>query len=123
MKIAESELIINGDGSVFHLHLRPEELADNLILVGDPGRVESIASYFDDAKQVAYNREYNLWTGYLLGEKVSVCSTGIGGPSASIAVEELHQCGADTCLDGIVFPQRIQPPGQIYLQFLQRERI
>ena len=48
MRIAESELIINGDGSVFHLHLRPEELADNVILVGDPGRVDMIAEYFDE---------------------------------------------------------------------------
>ena len=59
-------------------------------------RVPKIAALLDDAKQVAHNREYNVWTGYLLGEKVTVCSTGIGGPSASIAMEELHHCGADT---------------------------
>ena len=56
----------------------------------------AIAALFDDAKQIAYNREFNVWTGTLLGEKVTACSTGIGGPSASIAMEELHKCGADT---------------------------
>ena len=81
---------------MMHIHCRPGDVGRYCILPGDPGRVESIAAYFDDAKQVAYHREYNVWTGYLLGEKVSVCSTGIGGPSASIAVEELHKCGADT---------------------------
>ena len=58
--------------------------------------VPAIAALFDDAKQIAYNREFNVWTGTLLGEKVTACSTGIGGPSASIAMEELHKCGADT---------------------------
>ena len=66
------------------------------ILPGDPGRVPAIAALFDDAKPVAYNREFNVWTGYLMGEKVTACSTGIGGPSAAIAMEELHNCGADT---------------------------
>ena len=66
------------------------------ILPGDPGRVPAIAALFDDAKQVAYNREFNVWTGTLLGEKVTACSTGIGGPSAAIAMEELRKCGADT---------------------------
>lgn len=61
-----------------------------------PGPVPAIAALFEDAHQVAYNREYNVWTGTLLGEKVTACSTGIGGPSASIAMEELHKCGADT---------------------------
>lgn len=83
---------------MFHIHCRKGDVGRYCILPGDPGRVEAIAAYFDDAKQIAYNREYNVWTGYLLGEKVTACSTGIGGPSASIAVEELHQCGADTFL-------------------------
>ena len=81
---------------MMHLRCKKGDVGRYCIIPGDPGRVESIASYFDDAKQVSQNREYNLWTGYLLGEKVSVCSTGIGGPSASIALEELNQCGADT---------------------------
>ena len=79
-----------------HIHCKPGDIGRYCIVPGDPGRVPYIARYFDDAKQVAYNREYNVWTGYLLGEKVTACSTGIGGPSAAIAMEELHKCGADT---------------------------
>ena len=67
-----------------------------MIIPGDPGRCESIARLFDDAHFVSFNREYKIYTGSLLGEKVSVCSTGIGGPSASIAMYELHEIGADT---------------------------
>ena len=81
---------------MFHIHCRKGDVGRYCIVPGDPGRVEAIAAYFDDARQIAYNREFNVWTGYLLGEKVTACSTGIGGPSASIAVEELHMCGADT---------------------------
>ena len=80
----------------FHIACTTGDVGRYCILPGDPGRVPAIAAYFDDAKQVAYNREYNVWTGTLLGEKVTACSTGIGGPSASIAMEELHKCGADT---------------------------
>ena len=80
----------------FHIHCVPGDIGRYCILPGDPGRVSAIAALFDDAKQVAYNREFNVWTGYLLGEKVTACSTGIGGPSAAIAIEELHKCGADT---------------------------
>ena len=80
----------------FHIACTAGDIGRYRILPGDPGRVPAIAAYFDDAKQVAYNREYNVWTGTLLGEKVTACSTGIGGPSASIAMEELHKCGADT---------------------------
>ena len=80
----------------FHIHCAPGDVGRYCILPGDPGRIPAIAALFDDAKQVAYNREFNVWTGTLLGEKVSVCSTGIGGPSASIAMEELHNIGADT---------------------------
>ena len=72
----------------YHIHCVP----------GDAGGCERIAALFDDAHFVAQNREYTVYTGTLLGEKVSVCSTGIGGPSASIAMEELHNCGADTFL-------------------------
>lgn len=80
----------------YHIKCKEGDIGRYVILPGDPGRCESIAAFFDDAKQVAYNREYNTYTGTLLGEKVSVCSTGIGGPSASIAMEELVKCGADT---------------------------
>ena len=82
----------------FHIHCVPGDVGRYCIVPGDPGRVPAIAALLDDAKQVACNREYNVWTGYLLGEKVTVCSTGIGGPSAAIAIEELHKCGADTFL-------------------------
>ena len=58
----------------FHIHCRPGDMGRYCILPGDPGRVPDIAAYFDDAKQVACNREYNVWTGYLLGEKVTACS-------------------------------------------------
>ena len=80
----------------FHIRTIPEEVGRYVIMPGDPGRVPKIAALLDDAKQVAQNREYNIYTGTLLGEQVSVCSTGIGGPSASIAMEELHNIGADT---------------------------
>ncbi len=80
----------------YHINCVPGDVGRYCILPGDPGRVPAIAALFDDAKQVAYNREFNVWTGTLLGEKVTACSTGIGGPSAAIAMEELHKCGADT---------------------------
>uniref|UniRef100_UPI0025D02074 nucleoside phosphorylase n=1 Tax=uncultured Ruminococcus sp. TaxID=165186 RepID=UPI0025D02074 len=80
----------------FHIKTLPDEVGRYVILPGDPGRVPKIAALLDNAVQVAANREYNVYTGTLDGEKVSVCSTGIGGPSAAIAVEELVKCGADT---------------------------
>lgn len=80
----------------FHLNLVPGDVGRYCILPGDPGRCEKIAGYFDDPKKVMSNREYTTYTGTLLGEKVSVVSTGIGGPSASIAMEELIHLGADT---------------------------
>ena len=87
--------IMNGERQ-FHIRTTPDEIGRYVILPGDPGRVPKIAAYLDDAVQVAQNREYNVYTGTLCGEKVTVCSTGIGGPSAAIAVEELIKCGADT---------------------------
>ena len=80
----------------FHIHCVEGDVGRYVILPGDPGRCEKIAALFDDAHFVSQNREYTIYTGTLLGEKVSVCSTGIGGPSASIAMEELHNIGADT---------------------------
>ena len=80
----------------FHIHCSEGDVGRYVILPGDPGRCEAIAQHFDNPVHIGMNREYNIWTGYLLGEKVSVCSTGIGGPSASIAMEELHNIGADT---------------------------
>ena len=80
----------------YHIHLTEEQGAKYAIIPGDPGRVEKIAAYLDDAKQVGYNREYNSYLGYLDGEKVLVVSTGIGGPSCAICVEELAKIGVDT---------------------------
>ena len=73
----------------FHIKCAPGDVGRYCILPGDPGRCEKIAAYFDDPVKVQSNREYTTYTGKLLGEKVSVCSTGIGGPSAVIAMEEL----------------------------------
>ena len=80
----------------FHIATLPSEVGKYVILPGDPFRVPKIAAYIDNAVQVAHNREFNVYTGTLDGEKVTVCSTGIGGPSTAIAVEELVKCGADT---------------------------
>ncbi|HIR85210.1 MAG TPA: uridine phosphorylase [Candidatus Galloscillospira excrementavium] len=80
----------------FHIQCKAGDVGRYCILPGDPGRCEVIASYFDDPVKVQSNREYTTYTGTLLGEKVSVCSTGIGGPSAVIAMEELTKIGADT---------------------------
>lgn len=80
----------------YHVQLRPGDVGRYVFLPGDPGRCEAIAAYFDEPRQVAHHREYNTYTGSLLGEKVSVTSTGIGGPSTAIAVEELAKIGADT---------------------------
>ena len=80
----------------YHIQCAAGDVGRYVLLPGDPGRCEAIASYFDDPVHIGMNREYNVWTGTLLGEKVSVCSTGIGGPSAAIAMEELAAIGADT---------------------------
>lgn len=81
---------------LFHLHCLPTEVGGYCILPGDPGRCASIARLLEDAKLVSQNREFTLYTGRLSGERVSVCSTGIGGASAAIAMEELVQAGAHT---------------------------
>ena len=85
-----------GAGLQYHVQLKPGDVGKYVILPGDPKRCEKIASHFEDAKLVADSREYVTYTGFLDGVKVSVTSTGIGGPSASIALEELVRCGADT---------------------------
>ena len=89
MRIAESELIINGDGSVFHLHMRPEELADNVILVGDPGRVDMVAEYFEDKEFRHESREFVSVTGKYKGVRMTVLSTGIGTDNIDIVMNEL----------------------------------
>lgn len=82
----------------YHIQVAPGEVGKYVILPGDPKRCEKIAKYFEDPVLVADNREFVTYTGSLDGVKVSVTSTGIGGPSASIAMEELYRCGADTFL-------------------------
>ena len=89
-------MVYSTDGRTYHTHTAEGEIGRYVILPGDPGRCASIARYFDNAEKIAQNREYVTYTGTLDGVKVSVTSTGIGGPSASIAMEELVQCGADT---------------------------
>lgn len=84
------------DGKMYHIQLKEGDVGRYVLLPGDPFRTDLIASYFDDAKLVAHNREHKTWTGYLNGVKVSVTSTGMGCPSAAIALEELIKIGADT---------------------------
>ena len=87
-----------GSGKLYHIQVAPGEVGKYVILPGDPKRCKAIADYFDDPVLIADNREYVTYTGTLDGVKVSVTSTGIGGPSAAIAMEELKRCGADTFL-------------------------
>lgn len=86
---AESELIINADGSIFHLHLKPEQLADRVILVGDPGRVSTVASYFDTVEYELQSREFHTITGLYRGKRITVLSTGIGCDNIDIVMTEL----------------------------------
>lgn len=87
--IAPSELIINSDGSIFHLHLKPEELSDKIILVGDPGRVELVASFLDSTEFVRSSREFVTTTGTYKGKRITVLSTGIGTDNIDIVMNEL----------------------------------
>lgn len=88
-KIESSELIINGDGSVFHLHLRPEQIADTILLVGDPGRVDMVASFFESVEMRVASREFVSSTGTYKGKRLTVISTGIGTDNIDIVVTEL----------------------------------
>ena len=101
---AESELIINEDGSVFHLHLKPEHLADKVILVGDPGRVALVASHFDSIEDEVENREFKTVTGTYNGKRITVQSTGIGCDNIDIVLNELD------ALANIDFKTRTENP-------------
>jgi len=103
-KIEASELIINEDGSIFHLHLKPEQIADTVLLVGDPGRVEMIAAYFDSIEVEAANREFVAVTGNYKDKRVTVLSTGIGTDNIDIVVTELD------ALANIDFETRTEKP-------------
>ncbi len=88
-RFAESELIINADGSVFHLHVKPEQLADKVILVGDPGRVSLVAGHFQSIECDIESREFHTITGMYNGKRITVLSTGIGCDNIDIVVNEL----------------------------------
>lgn len=87
--IPSSELIINEDGSIFHLHVKPEQLADNVILVGDPGRVQTVAAHFDRLECDIQSREFHTITGWYKDKRISVVSTGIGCDNIDIVMTEL----------------------------------
>lgn len=87
--IASSELIINPDGSIFHLHVKPEQLADKVILVGDPGRVPLVASHFETKECDVESREFRTITGTCQGKRITVISTGIGCDNIDIVLNEV----------------------------------
>ncbi len=89
MRIGDSELILNDDGSIYHLHLKPENIADKIILVGDQGRVKTVSSFFDSIEFEVQNREFFTQTGYYKGQRITVLSTGIGTDNIDIVINEL----------------------------------
>lgn len=103
-EFAESELIINADGSAFHLHVRPEQLADRVILVGDPGRVDLVASHFDTKECEISSREFHTITGTYQGKRITALSTGIGCDNIDIVINELD------ALANIDFETRTEKP-------------
>ena len=90
--------MLKTEGKQYHIGVSAGQVGEYCILPGDPGRCEQIASFLDNPVHVGMNREYNIWNGYISGKLVTVCSTGIGGPSTAIAVEELCACGAHTMI-------------------------
>lgn len=103
-KYESSELIINEDGSIFHLHVKPEQLADRIILVGDPGRVTTVASHFDSKECEIESREFHTITGSYKGKRITVLSTGIGCDNIDIVMNELD------ALANIDFKERNDKP-------------
>ncbi|MBP9984783.1 MAG: nucleoside phosphorylase [Prevotella sp.] len=110
---AESELILNEDGSVFHLHLKPEQLADKVILVGDPGRVSLVASHFDAQECDVQSREFHSITGTYKGKRITVQSTGIGCDNIDIVLNEMD------ALANIDFKTRHEKPEHRTLTFVR----
>ena len=88
-KIGGAELILNNDGSVYHLHLKPGEIADTIITVGDPGRVDDVSRHFDNIQHKSQYREFISHTGYLNNKQLTVISTGIGTDNIDIVMNEL----------------------------------
>ncbi len=113
MRIPESELIINGDGSAFHIHIRPEQLADNIILVGDPGRVAMVKSFFSSVEAEGASREFVWATGLYGGKRFTVLSTGIGTDNIDIVMTELD------ALANVDFTTREIKPGHRTLNILR----
>ena len=113
MRIPESELIINGDGSAFHIHVKPEELADNVILVGDPGRVDMVAEFLTDMEFRHQSREFVSTTGKYNGQRITVLSTGIGTDNIDIVMTELD------ALANVDFNTREIKPGHRTLSILR----
>jgi uridine phosphorylase len=111
--IKSSELIINPDGSIFHLHLKPEQIADHIILVGDPGRVELIGKMLTDIEFTVRNREFVSTTGKFNGTRITVVSTGIGTDNIDIVVNELD------ALANINLETREINPGHRTLNFVR----
>ena len=109
----ESELIINPDGSIFHLHLRPEQLADKIILVGDPGRVALVASHFEEKECEVESREFKTVTGTYKGKRITVLSTGIGCDNIDIVINELD------ALANIDFATRHEKPNFRQLELVR----
>lgn len=110
---APSELPINADGSAFHLHLKPEHLADKVILVGDQGRVDLVASHFDSIENDVQNREFHSITGMYKGKRITAQSTGIGCDNIDIVVNELD------ALANIDFETRLEKPEHRQLTFVR----
>lgn len=110
---AESELIINADGSIFHLHVKPEQLADKVILVGDPGRVPLVSSHFDQVECDIESREFRTITGTYQGKRITALSTGIGCDNIDIVVNELD------ALANIDFTTRTEKPQHRTLQLVR----
>ncbi|MDL2213491.1 nucleoside phosphorylase [Bacteroides sp. OttesenSCG-928-J23] len=108
-----SELIINDDGSVFHLHLKPEQLADKVILVGDPGRVPLIAAHFEEKEFELESREFRSSTGTYKGKRITVLSTGIGCDNIDIVLNELD------ALANIDFESRVEKPYHRQLELVR----
>ena len=90
--------MLKTDGKQYHIGVASGDVGEYCLLPGDPARCELIASFLDSPTHIGMNREYNIYNGYISGELVSVCSTGIGGPSTAIAVEELCACGVKTMI-------------------------
>lgn len=109
----ESELIINPDGTIFHLHLLPEQLADKVILVGDPGRVALVASHFDSIECTVESREFKTITGTYKGKRISALSTGIGCDNIDIVMNELD------ALANIDFTTRSEKPNHRTLELVR----